>query len=280
MARRSGRSSRRRSRPPPWGAVSAPAGVGCSSRTCVDMARRRYRRRSSRPDAVPPPARSGSRSGGQGPTFASQFALGRSSRTGATGQEGAGEGAGNVGPPCATSPTTSASCAPRLDEVRQYLRIDDLRDRRPQLETEASRPDLWDDADKARAVTGELASVTDDIEAYEALESGRRRRRDPRRDGPRGGRRVASSPRSTEAIAGLRRRVLGASSCAACSPASTTRTTPSASSRPARAAPTPRTGPTCCCACTCAGPSGAASTSSSTRCPRAPRPASRRPPSW
>src|SRR6187402_2548787 len=59
-----------------------------------------------------------------------------------------------------------------LDEAHQYLRIDDLRDRRPQLETEASRPDLWDDADRARAVTGELSAVTDDLDTYDALESG------------------------------------------------------------------------------------------------------------
>jgi len=59
-----------------------------------------------------------------------------------------------------------------LGEAHQYLRLDDLRARRPQLETEASRPDLWDDADRARAVTGELASLVDDVEVYESLESG------------------------------------------------------------------------------------------------------------
>ncbi|WCO65569.1 peptide chain release factor 2 [Iamia majanohamensis] len=57
-----------------------------------------------------------------------------------------------------------------LAEARQYLRIDDLRDRRPQLETEASRPDLWDDADRGRAVTGELSSVVEDLERYDGLE--------------------------------------------------------------------------------------------------------------
>jgi peptide chain release factor 2 len=59
----------------------------------------------------------------------------------------------------------------RLDEARGYLRIDELRRQRPQLETEASRPDLWDDADKARQVTGELAAVIGDIELHESLES-------------------------------------------------------------------------------------------------------------
>src|SRR3954466_6305272 len=53
----------------------------------------------------------------------------------------------------------------RLSEAAGYLKIDEARARRPQLETEASRPDLWDDPDRARLVTGELASVTDDLEA-------------------------------------------------------------------------------------------------------------------
>jgi peptide chain release factor 2 len=57
----------------------------------------------------------------------------------------------------------------RLAEAEQYLRIEDLRHRRPQLETEASRPDLWDDQDLARRITGELSSAITDIEAFEAL---------------------------------------------------------------------------------------------------------------
>ena len=58
----------------------------------------------------------------------------------------------------------------RLDEAQVYLRIDELREARPQLEVEASRPDLWDDADQARKVTGELSSVVEDIELYERLD--------------------------------------------------------------------------------------------------------------
>ena len=54
----------------------------------------------------------------------------------------------------------------------------------PQLETEASRPDLWDDADQARLVTGELSAVTDDLERYDELRRTHRRRRDPGRAGP------------------------------------------------------------------------------------------------
>jgi peptide chain release factor 2 len=57
----------------------------------------------------------------------------------------------------------------RLDEAAGYLRVDELRARRPQLEAEASRPDLWDDPDMARRVTSELAAVNDDLGAFEAL---------------------------------------------------------------------------------------------------------------
>ncbi|MEY2436752.1 MAG: peptide chain release factor 2, partial [Acidimicrobiaceae bacterium] len=54
----------------------------------------------------------------------------------------------------------------RLAEAEQYLRVDELRARRPQLETEASRPDLWDDPEAAKRVNGELASVNGDLELF------------------------------------------------------------------------------------------------------------------
>ena len=57
----------------------------------------------------------------------------------------------------------------RLAEAEGYLKLDELRARRPQLEAEASRPDLWDDAERAKRVTGELSAVTDDIDGYERL---------------------------------------------------------------------------------------------------------------
>jgi len=57
----------------------------------------------------------------------------------------------------------------RLREAEGYLKVAELRERRPQLETEASRPDLWDDADRARAVTGELSAVVDDLDLYDGL---------------------------------------------------------------------------------------------------------------
>src|SRR3546814_19247404 len=59
----------------------------------------------------------------------------------------------------------------RIGDAETYLRIEELRARRPLLETEASRPDLWDDADAAKRVTGELSTVIDDIEMYERLEA-------------------------------------------------------------------------------------------------------------
>lgn len=57
----------------------------------------------------------------------------------------------------------------RLDEAATYLRVDQLRDMLPQLETEASAPELWDDPDRARSVTGELSSVTDDLATFERI---------------------------------------------------------------------------------------------------------------
>jgi peptide chain release factor 2 len=60
----------------------------------------------------------------------------------------------------------------RLDEAHTYLHIDELAAARPQLETEASRPDLWDDPEKAKKVNAELAAATDDLDLYASLESG------------------------------------------------------------------------------------------------------------
>src|SRR5688572_12448711 len=59
----------------------------------------------------------------------------------------------------------------RIDEAGTYLHIEEKRALRPQLETEASRPDLWDDADNARRVTGELSAVIDDLDLYDGLTS-------------------------------------------------------------------------------------------------------------
>jgi len=57
----------------------------------------------------------------------------------------------------------------RLEEARQYLRIDAARPRVAELEVEASKPDLWDDQERARAVNSELASLQDDLRLYDGL---------------------------------------------------------------------------------------------------------------
>ncbi len=57
----------------------------------------------------------------------------------------------------------------RLNEAHDYLNLDKLRASRPQLETEASRPDLWDDPARARKVTGELAALNDDVDTFDGL---------------------------------------------------------------------------------------------------------------
>ena len=57
----------------------------------------------------------------------------------------------------------------RLDEAEAYLRVEVLRVRRPQLEAESSRPDLWEQPERARAVTSELASVNEDLTIFDRL---------------------------------------------------------------------------------------------------------------
>jgi peptide chain release factor 2 len=57
----------------------------------------------------------------------------------------------------------------RLAEAERYLGLDRLVARRVELETEAARPDLWDDADQARAITTELGQVTADLEQLTGL---------------------------------------------------------------------------------------------------------------
>ena len=59
----------------------------------------------------------------------------------------------------------------RLSEAAGYLRIDDARARSAQLETEASRPDLWDDPEEARKVTTELSQLRDDVDLFDGLAS-------------------------------------------------------------------------------------------------------------
>ena len=58
----------------------------------------------------------------------------------------------------------------RLREAEGYLGLERLRARKAELEEEASRPGLWDDAENARAVTSELGRVADDVELLEDLD--------------------------------------------------------------------------------------------------------------
>jgi peptide chain release factor 2 len=59
----------------------------------------------------------------------------------------------------------------RLTEAEQYLGIATRRARAKVLEDEAAEPGLWDDPDRARAVTTELGRVTGDLEAFDALDA-------------------------------------------------------------------------------------------------------------
>ena len=64
-----------------------------------------------------------------------------------------------------------ASLRKRLEEAEGYLGVEHLRARRAELETEVSRPDLWDDPDAARRVTSEFSAVNDDIAMLEELDA-------------------------------------------------------------------------------------------------------------
>jgi peptide chain release factor 2 len=58
----------------------------------------------------------------------------------------------------------------RVRDAREYLRIDDARERLTQLETEAGDADLWNDPEKARKVTTELSRVRADIDLVDGLQ--------------------------------------------------------------------------------------------------------------
>jgi peptide chain release factor 2 len=59
----------------------------------------------------------------------------------------------------------------RLAEAERYLGREKLEVRRVELEAEVGRPDLWDDADNARAVTKELGRVSADLDQLHSLRS-------------------------------------------------------------------------------------------------------------
>jgi peptide chain release factor 2 len=57
----------------------------------------------------------------------------------------------------------------RLKDASAYLRIDALRVRIAELEIEISKPDLWDDQERAKQVNTEYSNVKGDIDEYESL---------------------------------------------------------------------------------------------------------------
>jgi peptide chain release factor 2 len=75
---------------------------------------------------------------------------------------GAADGDGDV-------PALLASLGERLAEAERYLGRERLEARRTELAGEASRPDLWDDADHARQVTTELGRAVEDLELLDGL---------------------------------------------------------------------------------------------------------------
>jgi peptide chain release factor 2 len=58
----------------------------------------------------------------------------------------------------------------RLDEAAGYLDIAGARERMGEVEKEMSRPDLWDDADRAKALNAEYANLRDDVATYDGLD--------------------------------------------------------------------------------------------------------------
>lgn len=58
----------------------------------------------------------------------------------------------------------------RVSEAHDYLRIDEVRERVDALGVEAAKPDLWDDPNRARSVTRELAGLSEDIALVGGLE--------------------------------------------------------------------------------------------------------------
>ena len=59
----------------------------------------------------------------------------------------------------------------RLGEASAYLKVEANRARLSELEHEVARPDLWDDQDHAKKVTGEYAAIKTDIDLFDALTS-------------------------------------------------------------------------------------------------------------
>tara|TARA_B100000929_G_scaffold290551_1_gene284564 strand:- start:440 stop:1552 length:1113 start_codon:yes stop_codon:yes gene_type:complete len=57
----------------------------------------------------------------------------------------------------------------RLEEAELYLKMEELCDRKVELEDIVARPDLWDDAERAKKVSQELSEITEDINLHGQL---------------------------------------------------------------------------------------------------------------
>ena len=57
----------------------------------------------------------------------------------------------------------------RLNEAQAYLKIDAARSRFAEVEVEISKPDLWDDQERAKVVNAEYAALRDDIGTFDGL---------------------------------------------------------------------------------------------------------------
>ena len=64
-----------------------------------------------------------------------------------------------------------AALRKRLSEAEAYLDVEGKQQRLVELEAEVARPDLWDDADNARAVTTEYGRLNDDVSMLKSLSS-------------------------------------------------------------------------------------------------------------
>jgi len=63
-----------------------------------------------------------------------------------------------------------AALGRRVADAHRYLRVDEARAKVAELETLVGAPDLWDDADRARRLTSELARAADDVALVEGLD--------------------------------------------------------------------------------------------------------------
>jgi peptide chain release factor 2 len=58
----------------------------------------------------------------------------------------------------------------RIEGARGYLKIDEARARVAELEVEVSKPDLWDDQDRAKKVNSELSQLSEDVAVVDGLD--------------------------------------------------------------------------------------------------------------